>query len=570
MPFVSVIMNVYNGAPFLRQSLDSLMAQSFQDWELIFWDDCSTDESVRILEHYRDDRIRFIVSPTLVPLARARELAMREARGQLLAFLDQDDLWLPDKLARQVHLFRRRPDLGIVYGRAVRFDDRGLFADYDHRYEFRALPEGRIFTRLLCQPCFIAMSAAMIRRDALQAILPIPTEVEVCPDYYLFLGLAENHPVAAVQDVVCHYRVHAGNMSHGVGHRMHQEILWLMDRWADHLEPRTLAHRRRVHHTVLATIDMRHHGFAAGLKRLMKQGSVLHLFTRPFAQAFRRIRRHLSRPCWQRPGPAQPPAPPTDRPAEPSVHPRPVVIRTSVTACTFRGAVDALADMVHRGHGGYVSPANAYSTVLARNDPHYRQAVNSASFVTADGMPVVWALRWLGYDAERVHNDDLFLACCERFPEWRHFFVGGRTGQPEQVADELRQRFSGIRIVGTSPTPLRPVPPDQTRHILQQIESAQPSIVWVGMGTPAQDYWMSDVAAQAGVPMVGVGSAFDLLSGRSRPAPQWMKRHGLQWLFRLAQEPRRLAFRYLWYNLQFVASLAYQLTCHCLSRKART
>ena len=104
MPLVSIIMNVRNGAAFLREALDSVMAQSFADWELIVWDDCSTDDSAKIVSQYRDDRIHYFLSPDETPLGTARDRAIRQARGEWLAFLDQDDVWLPHKLAQQMEL----------------------------------------------------------------------------------------------------------------------------------------------------------------------------------------------------------------------------------------------------------------------------------------------------------------------------------------------------------------------------------------------------------------------------------------------------------------------------------
>jgi N-acetylglucosaminyldiphosphoundecaprenol N-acetyl-beta-D-mannosaminyltransferase len=234
--------------------------------------------------------------------------------------------------------------------------------------------------------------------------------------------------------------------------------------------------------------------------------------------------------------------------------PRARVLGTDVTVCGFVQAQDHLAGRVAAGAAGYVSCANAYSTTLALDDAELARVLAGAAMVTADGMPVVWALRALGHhSAERVHNDDLFLACCARFAGWRHFLVGGRTGQCDTVAAEMRRRFPGIEVVGTHATPVRPLPEDEFRAILGEIAVAKPSIVWVGMGTPAQDHFMAAAQHAVGVPLVGVGSLFDLLAGHTRPVPEWAKRNGLQWAFRLAQEPRRLARRYLLHNTRFVA-----------------
>ena len=241
-----------------------------------------------------------------------------------------------------------------------------------------------------------------------------------------------------------------------------------------------------------------------------------------------------------------------------------VVLGTRVTVATFDGAQRLIAELVERRAGDFVSCANAFSLTMAHQDSAYRSLLNSASVVTADGMSIVWALRALGERVERVHNDDLLLACCRRYPAWRHFLLGGSPGQPEVVADELRRRFPGISIVGTHATPRRPIPEGETEAILDLIERSGADLVWVGMGTPPQDVWMASVAARARAPMVGCGSLFDLLAGKTRPAPDWMKRHGLQWMFRLAQEPRRLAYRYANYNTRFVFAFSAQWVRHVL------
>lgn len=302
MPPVSVIMNVRNGAATLREALDSVMAQTFTDWELVFWDDRSTDDSARIVAEYRDDRIRYLLSPEDTSLGRARDLAIHQARGEWLAFLDQDDIWLPHKLHKQLALVEGEPRVGIVYGRTVMFSPRGNKRDYDHRHEFQPLPEGDIFARLFIDSCYISMSSAMLRRSAVNQIGGIPEAIQVIPDYYLFVAVARRHWARAVQEVVCRYRLHAASLTHFSTRRMNEEILWLVDLWAPWLEPRLVARRRRVHSTLLALAEMRHLGTASsGIARLLTRGSLGYLFSRPFARGFRAIRRRLSRPYWQAP-----------------------------------------------------------------------------------------------------------------------------------------------------------------------------------------------------------------------------------------------------------------------------
>src|SRR5271166_4922419 len=152
MSLVSVIMNVRNGAPTLREALDSVIAQTFTDWELILWDDCSTDDSATIVAQYSDPRISYFLSPELTSLGKARNHAIRRAKGEWIAFLDQDDLWLPRKLEMQMALADETT--GLIYGRTVRFYPNGLERDYDQTHEFEPLPQGEIFMQLFARGNF--------------------------------------------------------------------------------------------------------------------------------------------------------------------------------------------------------------------------------------------------------------------------------------------------------------------------------------------------------------------------------------------------------------------------------
>lgn len=299
-PVVSIIMNIRDGAAHLREALDSVMAQTFQDWELIIWDDYSGDESPEIARSYRDVRVRYFLSPEDTPLGRARRSAIQHAAGEWLAFLDQDDVWTHDKLQKQVSLVATDPMLGIVYGRTVSFSADGTERDFDHRHEFEPLPEGDIFTRLFRDSCFISMSSAMLRRSAVEEIGGIPDEIQTIPDYYFFVALASRYRARAVQEVICRYRVHANRMSHTVGRKMHEEALWLLDRWADRLDPRLLARRRRVHSTVLAVEELRRRqAIKRGTIRLLTDGSIPYLLSRPLVRLLRAVRRRVCRPCWR-------------------------------------------------------------------------------------------------------------------------------------------------------------------------------------------------------------------------------------------------------------------------------
>ncbi|MEO5693088.1 MAG: glycosyltransferase [Usitatibacter sp.] len=300
-PRVSIIMNVRNGAAYVRDALDSVLAQSFKDWELVFWDNASTDETGAIAHAFGDPRMRYFRSPELMPLGRARTLAIRQARGEWLAFLDHDDVWLPQKLEMQLAL--DDPGVAIIYGRAVSFSAGGRERDFDHRHEFDPLPQGELFDRLFNESCFISMSSAMMRRSAVDEAGTVPDWVELITDYYLHLELSHRRRVRAVQSVVCRYRLHPKSLSRTGAVRMHNEALWLIDRWKDTVGPVVAQRRRRVHLTALAVEEMRVPGSrVTGLARLFREGSLPFLLSRPFVWAFREARRRIHRPNWAQDG----------------------------------------------------------------------------------------------------------------------------------------------------------------------------------------------------------------------------------------------------------------------------
>jgi len=298
MPLVSVIMNVRNGASALREAVESVIAQTFSDWELIVWDDRSRDDSAKVVAEYSDPRIRYFLSPDETSLGKARDTAMQLARGEWIAFLDQDDLWMPRKLEMQ--LARADQGTGIIYGRTVRFYPSGMQRDYDQTHEFKPLPEGDIFWQLFSKGCFIAMSSAVFRRSAIEEVGGIPAEISLIPDYFLYAAVARRHSVRAVQEVVCRYRMHGANTSQVAAIAMHQEVLWLVEHWADSLDPRTVTLCRKRHFTAIALEEMRSPGNAPrGMIRLFTEGSVTSQLKRPFMFAFHLVRRNVLLPSWK-------------------------------------------------------------------------------------------------------------------------------------------------------------------------------------------------------------------------------------------------------------------------------
>ena len=295
-PFFSIIMNVYNGEKYLPEAIESVLAQTFARWELICWDDCSADRSADVCRQYSDERIRYYLAPTHTSVAEARNAAMQQARGQWLAFLDQDDFWEPTKLADQHALIAQKAgaNLGIVYGRTMQVDRRGRKRDFDRWHEFSALPDGDIFQELIRRPCFVCLSSAALLRTAVEELGDIPKEVVYCPDYYLFVMVARNYSAAPLQDVCCWYRLHDANMSHKYTVQIHGEILSIIEGCSDRVDGATLSRRRRVHNTLVGLEEIRRKAtFAKGVLRILGRGSLAYLFGRPWLYGFRSARRGM-------------------------------------------------------------------------------------------------------------------------------------------------------------------------------------------------------------------------------------------------------------------------------------
>lgn len=245
------------------------------------------------------------------------------------------------------------------------------------------------------------------------------------------------------------------------------------------------------------------------------------------------------------------------RPASP---PRYNVLGLGIAALTLTSARDLILGVRGHGKSGYICLATAHGVTEAQHDPELRTAYEGAWLITPDGMPFVW----LGPPGvERVYGPDLLLAVCEagRAIGLRHYLYGGAPGVTQQLAANLRNRFPEVEIVGEYTPPFRPLDEAESAALAADVARARPDVMWVGISSPKQEKFMARYAPQldAGV-MIGVGAAFDFHSGRVRQAPRWIQRSGLEWLFRLVTEPRRLGPRYLKTTPLFAAHVLAQRT----------
>lgn len=208
-----------------------------------------------------------------------------------------------------------------------------------------------------------------------------------------------------------------------------------------------------------------------------------------------------------------------------------------------------------RAQGRFVAVTGMHGVMEAQHSRTFKAMLDEASLIVPDGMPLVWLGRWQGhsYMRRRVYGPELMDTFCRQTrSRYRHFFYGGVEGVPELVAQTLKERYQ-IRVAGTYSPPFRALTPEEERKTLSLIEAAAPDVLWVGLSTPKQERWMWGHSGLVNVPvMVGVGAAFDFAIGRVRQAPRWMRERGLEWLYRLLTEPRRLWRRYIIYGSQFL------------------
>jgi N-acetylglucosaminyldiphosphoundecaprenol N-acetyl-beta-D-mannosaminyltransferase len=208
----------------------------------------------------------------------------------------------------------------------------------------------------------------------------------------------------------------------------------------------------------------------------------------------------------------------------------------------------------------WIAVTGMHGVMEAQHDSAFKAELNGADLVVPDGMPLVWLGRLNGHNlARRVYGPEFMMAFCEKTQGrgYRHFFYGGKPGVAEKLASVLSKRFAGFQVAGIYAPPFRLLTPEEDDAVVREIGQAAPDVVWIGLSTPKQEHWMNEHRNRLNVSvLVGVGAAFDIHTGELRQAPRWMREHGLEWLFRLSLEPRRLWRRYIVYGSQFLFWIA--------------
>jgi N-acetylglucosaminyldiphosphoundecaprenol N-acetyl-beta-D-mannosaminyltransferase len=236
------------------------------------------------------------------------------------------------------------------------------------------------------------------------------------------------------------------------------------------------------------------------------------------------------------------------------------VLGVAVSAVNLESATRRVIGWIERGERAYVTVTGVHGVMEAQSDPAFRAILNRAGMTVPDGMPLAWLSRAAGHaHVTRVPGPDLLPLISRAMAErgMRAFYYGGAEGVADDLARRMEARFPGLVTAGTFCPPFRALSAEEEADITDTINRAKPDAVWVGLSTPKQELWMDRFRPLLDAPvLLGVGAAFDFHTGRIRRAPRWMQSSGLEWAYRLSQDPRRLAGRYLRNNPLFLCCVA--------------
>ncbi len=239
------------------------------------------------------------------------------------------------------------------------------------------------------------------------------------------------------------------------------------------------------------------------------------------------------------------------------------VLGTPVGALNMDSAVDLITGWLEEdARCRYVCVTDVHCVMQAHARPEVREAYKRAAVCVPDGMPLTWVGRLRGNrEMNRVYGPDLMLRLLALAPQrgYRNVFLGGASGVADELKNAMIRRFPGLQVVGTHSPPYRALSSEEKQDLVEALNHLRPDLIWVGLGAPKQDLFMAEYHGLLKCKvMIGVGAAFDFHTGRVPQAPRWMMGAGLEWLYRLCVEPRRLGPRYLRHNPAFLWHIVLQ------------
>lgn len=235
------------------------------------------------------------------------------------------------------------------------------------------------------------------------------------------------------------------------------------------------------------------------------------------------------------------------------------ILGVNVSEITYKRVLQYVSSLFKRKQKSYICVAAVHLIMECQKNPTLLRGVNKADITTPDGMPLVWLSKLFGAkNIERVYGPTLMLKICSlaQASKWRIFILGGASGQAEELCSELKKHFPKIKVVGFRDTPGKQLSRQQNKLLVQKINRSGAHIVFIGMGCPYQELWMINNRKKLNANiLIGVGAAFNFLTNREKQAPSFLQQMGLEWLFRLIQNPSRLWNRYIITNTLFIILL---------------
>lgn len=238
------------------------------------------------------------------------------------------------------------------------------------------------------------------------------------------------------------------------------------------------------------------------------------------------------------------------------------VLGSRINGLSWDDAINNICSWARNRESRYVTLCNVHSVVTGLLDDDHRHDLNAADMATSDGMPVTWTLRKLGFpEQQRINGPDLMWKYCEKAEKVGHkvFFYGSTNEVLELLENNLRVTFPKLQIVGMYSPPFRELTSIEDVEVVERMNASGANVVFIGLGCPRQEHWMFEHRGKVNAVMIGVGAAFNYHAGTTKRAPMWMQNMGLEWLHRLASDPRRLWRRYLVTNTIFIFAITAQL-----------
>ncbi|WP_366918626.1 WecB/TagA/CpsF family glycosyltransferase [Acaryochloris sp. IP29b_bin.148] len=241
------------------------------------------------------------------------------------------------------------------------------------------------------------------------------------------------------------------------------------------------------------------------------------------------------------------------------------VINTTVTALRFNNAMSTILQWAHGRESKAVCVANVHMLMEAYWRPEFAHNLQNADMVTPDGMPLVWMMKLLGYKGQnRVAGMDILQSLCQKASaeNIKVFFLGSQQAILDQMRTRLEKDYPNLDIAAMKPLPFRPLTPSEDEAVIQEIHESGAGLVFVSLGCPKQEQWMAEHQGKVQAVMIGLGGAFPVYAGLKKWAPRWVRQAGLEWLYRLVQEPRRLFGRYFQTIPPFLFLASVQVLAH--------